>query len=145
MNRKLALIFGASMVAAAGLGFAAGQSGKGEMHPADAFDWQPLRPDSPIDMVVLWGDPSSGEHGRLIKLPAGFEAPIHAHSGDYHGINLTGMWRHSFDDTGEARTMPPGSYVFQPGEKMHGDACVGSEDCILFLHQKVAADFIPKE
>ena len=28
---------------------------------------------------------------------------------------------------------------------MHGDACVGPEDCILMLQQSVAADFIPQE
>ena len=48
-------------------------------------------------------------------------------------------------DGGEERELPPGSYVFQPGGAMHGDACVGPEDCVLFLHQHEKADFIPKE
>jgi hypothetical protein len=59
-------------------------------------------------------------------------------------MNLTGTWRHSFDGVAE-KTMPPGSYVFQPGMGMHGDSCVGPEDCILFVHQHVKGDFIPKQ
>ena len=62
------------------------------------------------------------------KLPAGFVAPIHAHTGDYYGVNLTGTWRHSFDG-GDQKELPPGSYVFQPGMGFHGDACPGPEDC----------------
>jgi quercetin dioxygenase-like cupin family protein len=80
----------------------------------------------------------------LLKIPPGFVAPIHAHTGDYHGVNLAGTWRHSFDG-GAERDLPPGSYVFQPGMGMHGDACVGSEECVLFIHQYVKGDFIPKQ
>ena len=95
-------------------------------------------------MVMLWGDRSKGEYAMLLKVPAGFVAPIHTHTGDYHGVNLAGTWRHSFAG-GEERALPPGSYVFQPGLGMHGDACVGPEDCILFIHQHVKGDFIPKQ
>jgi hypothetical protein len=28
---------------------------------------------------------------------------------------------------------------------MHGDACVGPDDCVLFIHQYVKGDFIPKQ
>jgi gentisate 1,2-dioxygenase len=103
-----------------------------------------MAPGSPLKIVVLWGDRSKGEYAMLLKMPAGFVAPIHAHTGDYHGMNLTGSWRHSFEG-GEQKDLPPGSYVFQPGMGMHGDACVGSEDCILFIHQHVKGDFIPKQ
>ena len=91
------------------------------------------------------GDPATGAHVRLVKLPAGFVAPVHAHTGTYYGTNLTGVWKHSFEETGESRELPPGSYVIQPGGQMHGDACIGTEDCILLLQQDVAADFILPE
>ena len=55
-----------------------------------------------------------------------------------------GTWRHSFDGA-EERDLPPGSYVFQPKMGMHVDACVGPEDCILFIHQHAKGDFIPKQ
>ena len=144
MSKKRSLLLGVSLIAAAGLGYAAGHANQGTMSAANEQEWKEIRPGSPVEVITLWGDPSTGEFGRLLKLPAGFVAPIHAHTGDYHGINLTGTWRHSFEE-GKGRELSPGSYVFQPGMAMHGDACVGSEDCVLFLHQHEKADFIPKE
>ena len=52
---------------------------------------------------------------------------------DYHTVNLTGTWKHIFLETGEVRELPPGSYVFQPGGEMHGDAFIGPEDCVIML------------
>ena len=144
MTKKLALLVGVSLIAGAGLGYAASHANQGTISVYDESAWKEIRPGSPVSVMPLWGDSSKGEHGRLLKLPAGFVAPDHAHTGDYHGINLTGTWRHSFDG-GEERELPPGSYVFQPGMAMHGDACVGPEDCVLFLHQHEKADFVPKE
>ena len=144
MTKKLALLVGVLLIGAAGLGYAAGAANHGTMSAYSEAAWKEIRPGSPVSVMPLWGDASTGEHGRLLKLPAGFVAPDYAHTGDYHGINLTGTWRHSFDG-GEERELPPGSYVFQPGMAIHGDACVGPEDCVLVLHQHEKADFIPKE
>lgn len=144
LNNLKYCLFGASMIAAAGLGYAAGSAQKGQMIAADAMDWQSAGEGSPLSVVVLWGNPGEGEHGRLLKLPSGFEAPTHAHTGDYWGVNLAGTWRHYFED-GDSQDLPPGSYVFQPGGQMHGDACVSDEDCILFVHQKQKNDFIPQQ
>ena len=137
-------LFGLSLVAAVGFGGQAARAADGKMTAADELQWQEAAPGSPLKLVVLWGDRSKGEYAMLLKMPAGFSAPIHAHTGDYHGINLTGNWRHLFDG-GEQRNLPPGSYVFQPGMGMHGDDCIGPEDCILFIHQHVKGDFIPKQ
>jgi hypothetical protein len=141
---KKPLLLGLSLIAAAGLGYTAGGATNGAMTAADEMQWAETRPGSPLKLVVLWGDRSQGEYAMLLKMPAGFVAPIHAHTGDYHGMNLTGTWRHSFEG-GEERDLPAGSYVFQPGMAMHGDACLGPEDCILFIHQHVKGDFIPKQ
>ena len=145
MNKTLTLLAGAAaLVTAAGLGYAASHKNHGAMVALDEVEWIP-RPTSPVEVAVLAGDPATGAHVRLVKLPAGFAAPDHAHTGDYHGVNLTGTWKHTFLETGETRELPPGSYVFQPGGEMHGDACVGPEDCVLMLSQSVAADFILPE
>ena len=142
--KKKPLVLGLSLIAAAGFGYAAGSASDGTMTAAGEMQWTETSPGSPLKLTILWGDRSKGEYAMLLKMPAGFVAPIHAHTGDYHGMNLTGTWRHSFDG-GEQRDLPPGSYVFQPGMGMHGDACVGPEDCILFVHQHVKGDFIPKQ
>jgi quercetin dioxygenase-like cupin family protein len=140
---KKSLLLGLSLLATTGLA-CADDAKIGTMTASDQMEWRELAPGSPVKMVILWGDRNKGEYAMLIKIPAGFVAPIHAHTGDYHGVNLTGTWRHSFDG-GEQKDMSPGSYVFQPGMGMHGDACLGSEDCVLFIHQYVKGDFIPKQ
>ena len=142
--KKKQLLLGLLLAAAAGIGHAADSGKSGTMIPADEMEWRELAPGSPLKMVILWGDRSQGEYAMLLKFPAGFVAPIHAHTGDYYGMNVKGTWRHSFDG-GEEKDLAPGSYVFQPGMGMHGDACVGPEDCILFIHQHAKADFIPKQ
>ncbi len=146
MINKLWIWIGAALIAAAagGLGYAASHAQHGAMIDAKDYVFTEIRPGSPIGVSVRWGDPSKGAHGRLIKLPAGFDVPTHAHTGDYHGVNLTGNWRHVLLD-GTEQVLSPGSYVFQPGGEMHDDSCIGPEDCILFLQQSVAADFNPKQ
>jgi quercetin dioxygenase-like cupin family protein len=141
---KKALLLGFSLIATVGFGGPAARAGEGTMTPAGQMQWQEMAPGSPLKIVILWGDRSKGEYAMLVKLPAGYVAPIHAHTGDYYGVNVAGTWRHSFEG-GEDRALPPGSYVFQPGLGMHGDACVGPEDCIVFIHQHVKGDFIPKQ
>jgi len=141
---KKSLLLGLSLIATTGLGYAADDAKMGAMTSADQMEWREMGPGSPVKLVILWGDRNKGEYAMLLKIPAGFVAPIHAHTGDYHGMNLTGTWRHSFEG-GEERELPPGSYVFQPGMAMHGDACLGPEDCVLFVHQYVKGDFIPKQ
>ncbi|MGH8761590.1 MAG: cupin domain-containing protein [Burkholderiales bacterium] len=142
MYKNLLLLV--SLITATGFGYAADSANIGSMKAASELEWVETSPGSPLKRAILWGDRISGEYAMLLKMPAGFVAPIHAHTGDYHGMNVTGTWRHSFDG-GAERLLPPGSYVFQPGMGMHGDSCVGPEDCILFIHQYVKGDFIPKQ
>ena len=141
---KKSLLLALSLTATVGFNEPATSAGGGTMTPADQMQWQEAEPGSPLKVVILWGDRGKGEYAMLLRVPAGFVAPIHAHTGDYHGVNVAGTWRHSFEG-GEEKRLPPGSYVFQPGREMHGDACVGPEDCILFIHQHVKGDFIPKQ
>jgi hypothetical protein len=89
MKKKL-LVLGLCLIAAAGFGYAADGDKTGMMVPADQMDWKEFGPGSPIKRVLLWGDRNSGDYAMLIKIPAGFVAPIHADTGDYYGMNLTG-------------------------------------------------------
>lgn len=132
------------MMVAAAIGGANAQDMAGKMIPHGDLEWAPMAPDSPIMAVTLWGDPSTGPYGALLKLPAGFEVPMHAHTGDYNGINLQGTWRRQVEG-GEWVELPARSYVFQPGKAMHADTCLGSDECIIFVTQEVGRDFIPKE
>ena len=138
MKKKL-LLLSLGWTAATGV-----HAADGIMIPADQMAWKELNPGAPVMMSPLWEDRATGEYAMLLKFPAGVGVPIHAHTGDYYGMVLTGIWRHSFDG-GEQKDMPAGSYIYQPGMGFHSDACVGSEDCILFIHQHVKFDFIPKQ
>ena len=80
----------------------------GSMIVLNDVEWAPIE-STPLSVAVLRGDPSTGAHVCLIKLPAGFVAPNHAHTGDYHGVNLTETWKHMFIETDETRELPPES------------------------------------
>ena len=137
---KKSLLVALGLYAVAGVGHAT----EGIMLAPDQMDWKEVRPGLPIQRVILWGDRDKGEYAMLLKVPPGTVAPIHAHTGDYHGLCLKGTWGHSFED-GKERHLPPASYVLQPGLGMHGDACIGTEECIFFIHQYVKGDYIPKQ
>ena len=118
---------------------------------ASELGWVPLAPDIPIQMVPLWGDRSRpGEYGMFLKLPADSEAGLHAHTGDYHGINIQGTWMRTIEGDPVEKELPPGSYVFQPGRQFHNDRCTharlhrckGPEDCVLFIHQHSMGDLL---
>ena len=140
--RNVAL--GSLLAAIAGVWYVGGALGAnmGAMIPAGEIVFAPIAPGSPVQVAELWGDRTQGEHGMLLKIPAGFEAGLHAHTGDYHALNLQGVWVHTMAD-GQAKELPAGSYVMQPGMQNHNDVCKGPSDCILFIHQQVKGDFIP--
>ncbi len=119
----------------------ANAAGKNVAVAADKLNWAPWGK-GPAQIVVLWGDPKSGEYAALLKLPPGFTPGPHAHSEAYHGVNLQGTWVHIFGND-DVRSLPAGSYVMQPGKAFHNDACAGPDECILFIHQHGPSDFIP--
>jgi len=144
---KRNVLAGLVLMGVAGLSYAAGAAkGKAPVNmPAAEQKWEPLAPDAPLQMVKLWGDRNKGgEYAMLLKLPAGAEAGMHAHTLDYHAVLVSGTWVHTNDgDTSPPKEMAPGSYVFQPGKAMHNDACKSKTDCIIFVHQHGKGDFIP--
>lgn len=139
-------------LAAAGLALALGASGAfaaddgPAMRSADAagYAWQPFAENSPLSFTPLWGERArGGEYAMLLKLPAGFKAGVHSHSADYHAISVQGRWVHTDPAGRPAQPLSQGSYVFQPGGVEHDDACVGPQDCILFVHQHGSYDALP--
>ena len=113
--------------------------------PAADLKWEALVPGSPVKMSVLWGDHKKGPFGMLLKQPGGgFEAGMHAHASDYHGVLVQGTWIHTVEgDSSAPKELAAGSYVMQPAQQFHNDKCKGSEDCIVYLHQLGNSDFIP--
>jgi Domain of unknown function (DUF4437) len=111
---------------------------------ADDAHWRQQTPGLPIMIKELWGDRRvDGGFGELVRLPPGFNSGLHAHSGDFHGVLIKGVWVHE-GPGGEGRDtrLLPGSYVRQAGGEMHIDRCVSEEPCVLFLFQYARADII---
>jgi anti-sigma factor ChrR (cupin superfamily) len=134
-----------ALVTVAALSYAAGAAkGKAAVNmPIGEMTWSPLMPGAPLNIAKLWGDRDKGEYAMLLKLPAGFEAGMHAHTLDYHAVLVQGTWVHTNEGDANPKEMAPGSYVMQPGKQMHNDQCKGTQDCIIFVHQHGKGDFIP--
>lgn len=110
--------------------------------PLEKMEWKPQAPGLPQQVVTLWGNRDrDGGFGQLIQLPPGFRSPLHAHSGDFHGVLIKGTWLHE-DANGKGIPVQPGSYVRQAGGENHVDRCVSAEPCLLFLFQYSRADVI---
>jgi hypothetical protein len=110
--------------------------------PLEKMKWRKQAPDLPQKISMLWGNRDrDGGFGELVELPPGFRSPLHAHSGDFHGVLIKGAWLHE-DASGKGTPVTPGSYVRQAGGEMHVDRCVSKEPCLLFLFQYARADVI---
>ncbi|MEH6442730.1 MAG: DUF4437 domain-containing protein [Oceanospirillaceae bacterium] len=139
MNFKKALIASTILATALFQGHAFAAQSKGSMTAIDEVQWQPLG-ESPIKIFVMWGDRDEGANGTYLKLPAGLETGKHAHTHDYNGITLQGVWEHEMD--GKWKTLPAGSHVFQPGKEFHNDRCVGPQACVLLIQQDDKGDLL---
>ena len=104
----------------------------GLMTKFDDIQW------SPMEVSILWGSRDTGPYAMYLKMPGGFEVPEHAHTYAYEGITIQGDWQHSF--AGESKVLPAGSRVVQPGNAFHGDACVSTQECVLFIYQDGKGD-----
>jgi quercetin dioxygenase-like cupin family protein len=129
---------------AAGLSIYVSAQGKAVEMPMSQVKWEPAGPGSPIQLGILWGDRNKGpEYAMLLKLPAGTEAGWHSHTAAYHAVAVQGTWVHTSSKEGKPIELGPGGHVMQPGKIVHNDACKGSTDCIIFIHQHAAGDMIP--
>jgi hypothetical protein len=142
------IALGLAFVATAGLGYMAGAGAAAKkeavMWAAPDIKWEPYAPGVPLQVAKLWGDRAKGkDYGMLLKLPAGMPADWHSHNDDYYGVSVQGTWQHAIKE-GEALTdLPVGSYVYQPGKQVHGDACKAGQDCIVFIHQHAKGSYVP--
>ena len=103
--------------------------------PFEEAVFVPVNPDLPEgpQLSVLWGDPATGPSAMLLRLKRG-PIPLHTHSSDYHLVVLRGTMKHWGEGQLEAGAKPlgPGSYWFQPGDKVHGDSCL-TDDCLVHV------------
>lgn len=120
----------------------AGDASRMVVVPFEEAAFVPVREDladSP-EIAVLWGAPETGSSIMLMRLRRG-SIPMHAHSSGYHLIVLEGTMKHW--DTGDteatAPALGPGSYLFQPADLPHAEACLTGL-CLLHIVWEGARD-----
>jgi Domain of unknown function (DUF4437) len=94
---------------------------------------------------TVWGDSAKGPHGSFLRLPKGFVSPAHLHTGNYYGVIVEGSVSNA--EAGQQEVaLGPGSYYFQKGKTNHVTKCLGNTDCLIYISQSKAFDFItPKK
>jgi anti-sigma factor ChrR (cupin superfamily) len=103
--------------------------------PAADMKWIDLDPKGApgVKIADLWGDHAKGAFGALVKLPAGFVAPLHTHTSAMKVIFLSGTYIQTPEGKPEVR-LGPGSYMMQPGGNYrHITSCDKASECVFFL------------
>jgi beta-alanine degradation protein BauB len=90
----------------------------------------------------VFGDLAHGKHGTFIRMPAGFVSPEHTHTEDYLAVVLRGTGANGLPGAVDL-PLPSGSYWFQRGEEAHVTKCLSTEECLFFLYQPGAFDYLP--
>jgi quercetin dioxygenase-like cupin family protein len=105
------------------------------MITAERIPWAEEAAGQPQRLGSLWGRRSGGPAGTLLRVPAGFVAPVHTHTADYRAVVIEGRWRHWYtqNKSDEAPPLAPGSYWTQTANIWHADACVSDTPCIILL------------
>lgn len=103
--------------------------------PAGDMKWADLDPTGApgVKVADLWGNHATGAFGALLKLPAGFAAPLHTHTHDMKVVIISGTYIQSPDGRPEFR-LGPGSYFLQPGgDYRHTTTCDKASDCVFLV------------
>jgi quercetin dioxygenase-like cupin family protein len=109
------------------------------------LQWRPVDPHNPSGptLAALWGDPTSGPYGALLRVPAGFESPMHRHTSDERVIVIDGASIHwvEGDDRRTAPIMRSGDYLLMPAGVNHVSAATADGECLEFITQDGKFDF----
>jgi hypothetical protein len=108
--------------------------------------WSPLDPSNPKgpQVSIITGDMKTGPVEFLLKVPAGFKAPVHSHTSDYYAVEVAGAHAHG-DDEKSAKSHAIGSTYFEPAKHAHFDSCTSKEDCLTLVYFPNGFDFIPAD
>jgi hypothetical protein len=116
--------------------------------PVDKLPWYREAPNIPAELAPLWGDRSKGEAGTYLRVPGGWEAPLHYHTADYWAVAVQGEWSHWVPSTGEGKgiRLLPGAHWTQIKDQPHEDKCLSPTACIIFLFNRDAYEtkFVPE-
>jgi quercetin dioxygenase-like cupin family protein len=109
--------------------------------PAADMKWTDVEGFPGVRVAALRGDPAKGANHVMLKLPAGFAAPLHHHSADHYVTVVTGTLVLNVD--GKDTKLPAGSYFAFTGKKQHLTRCEAGGDCTLFIDNRAKWDVVP--
>ncbi len=103
--------------------------------------------DGPLEIGILWGDPATGPSGFLLRIPPGFELPMHSHTASYRAVVLHGQHLHWLGTEDKANVQPTsaGGYYLQPATQLHGDTNPAGVESLILVMFDGAFDFILPE
>lgn len=86
-----------------------------------------------VSVARLWADVHSGRFSQIVRLTKG-AVPKHTHPFDGQVVVLEGTMQHWMADfpEGSVKQLGPGSYWYQPKEKLHQNICL-SDKCAIFV------------
>ena len=109
---------------------------------AENIQWEEMKDGPPGVMAAkLWGDRTKGAYGLLVKLPAGFDTPLHFHTNDFKGVIISGTMIHIRD--GKEQSLGSGSYLSIPGGDQHITRVTKDAPCVLFQEGSAPFDLKP--
>ncbi|WCL53469.1 DUF4437 domain-containing protein [Gimibacter soli] len=98
-----------------------------------------------VAFASLEGERFKEAYMAMVRLPAGTESPLHIKTADMFGIVVAGEMTHSYskDSNEDAKTLATGAYYHIPANLPHVSRCVSEVECVTFLYQDGAFDFVP--
>jgi hypothetical protein len=104
--------------------------------------WVELPERKGMQFAILSGDPKTGPHTEIRKVPAGTDNALHSHSSEIKNVIISGVW-YTGPDAASAKDFGPGSVVVMPSDWMHVSGCRAGTDCIFYQEGKGKFDFKP--
>lgn len=126
----VAVLFGGSTVTA--------QPEGATLVAPDALEWVEIVPG--VEFAAAYGDWSSEGHGKFVRFAPGVAIPMHRHSGEFHGVVVSGVVNNSFPGQAEPPALAAGTAWYVPGGEPHANACLSEEPCIFYTHGAGAWD-----
>ncbi|WP_299471155.1 cupin domain-containing protein [uncultured Roseibium sp.] len=98
-----------------------------------------------VAFAALKGKRFEESYMAMVRLPAGLVSPVHVKSAGMYGIVVEGEMVHLPDQVvvGEETVLKAGDFYEIPAGLAHLSKCVSKSDCVTFLYQDGAFDFLP--
>ena len=110
--------------------------------PSTSFDW--VTTPEGVGFAPLNGNRFAESYMAMVTLPHGLISPAHTKSADMFGVVVSGEMTHVPAGTPplDGAVLGAGAYYHIPANLAHVSSCVSDEDCVTFLYQPGAFDFL---